>query len=202
MSKGSHDYAGYILTEEADGSKHLVKDTVYNKNETSGELEVAMTKPTDEAKQTLQPFTDIAAFVALQNQSGSLTDEVKVEFMSESDNILHDLIRSNPQLARRLMKFIFKDIVEQNGPNFSIPTSAESFDKIVDNFEDIENIDPDFKKQAYDTFDVALRAFIDSAKSLGSKNTLIAAMYDSMHTTEPINKDEDNSWESCNITIR
>ena len=37
--------------------------------------------------------------------------------MSESDNILHDLIRSNPQLARRLMKFIFKDIVE-NKPGF------------------------------------------------------------------------------------
>ena len=129
-------------------------------------------------------------------------DDAKKEFMEEADIILHDLIRSNPQLTRRLMKFIFKNIVEQNGPNFSISTSAESFDKIVDNFKDIENIDPDFKEQAYNTFDVALRAFIDSAKSLGSKNTLIAAMYDSMHTTEPINKDEDNSWESCNITIR
>ena len=74
MSKGSHAVAGYILTEEADGSKHLVKDVVYNRNETSGELEVAMIKPTDEAKQTLQPFTDIATFVDLQNQSGSLTD--------------------------------------------------------------------------------------------------------------------------------
>ena len=37
MSEGSHYYAGYILTEEADGSKHLVKDTVYDRNETSGE---------------------------------------------------------------------------------------------------------------------------------------------------------------------
>ena len=200
MSDGSHDRATYIMTIE-DGSINLAKNAVYDSNLLGG-YDLAMTKPADEAKQTLQPFKDIATFVDLQKQSGSLTDEAKVEFMSESDNILHDLIRSNPQLARRLMKFIFKDIVEQNGPNFSIPTSAESFDKIVDNFKDIENIDPDFKEQAYNTFDVALRAFIDSAKSLGSKNTLIAAMYDSMHTTEPINKDEDNSWESCNITIR
>ena len=200
MSKGSHAVAGYILTEEADGSKHLVKDTVYNKNETSGELEVAMTKPTDEAKQTLQPFTDIATFVNLQNQSGSLTDEAKVEFMQEVDNILHEMIKEDSATVNNLFGSVFDGTYDIDGKTFTIKASPEAFDQIVENFNSIEGSRA--KKTRYKNFDTLIRGFIDYAHRLGNSNTIINTLYDSMHTTEPINNSEDTSWESCNITIR
>lgn len=200
MSKGSHDYAGYILTEEADGSMHLVKDIVYNRNETSGDLEVAMTKPTDEAKQTLQPFTDIATFVALQNQSGSLTDEAKVEFMQEVDNILHEMIKEDSATVNNLFGSVFDGTYDIDGKTFTIKASPEAFDQIVENFNSIEGSRA--KKTRYKNFDTLIRGFIDYAHRLGNSNTIINTLYDSMHTTEPINNSEDTSWESCNITIR
>ena len=200
MSKGSHAFARYILTEEADGSKHLVKDVVYNINETSGELEIAMTKPTDEAKQTLQPFTDIATFVNLQNQSGSLTDEAKVEFMQEVDNILHEMIKEDSATVNNLFGSVFDGTYDIDGKTFTIKASPEAFDQIVENFNSIEGSRA--KKTRYKNFDTLIRGFIDYAHRLGNSNTIINTLYDSMHTTEPINNSEDTSWESCNITIR
>lgn len=200
MSKGSYAAASYILTEEADGSKHLVKDIVYNRNETSGELDVAMTKPTDEAKQILQPFTDIATFVDLQNQSGSLTDEAKVEFMQEVDNILHEMIKEDSATVNNLFGSVFDGTYDIDGKTFTIKASPEAFDQIVENFNSIEGSRA--KKTRYKNFDTLIRGFIDYAHRLGNSNTIINTLYDSMHTTEPINNSEDTSWESCNITIR
>ena len=159
-----------------------------------------MTKPTDEAKQTLQPFTDIATFVDLQNQSGSLTDEAKVEFMQEVDNILHEMIKEDSATVNNLFGSVFDGTYDIDGKTFTIKASPEAFDQIVENFNSIEGSRA--KKTRYKNFDTLIRGFIDYAHRLGNSNTIINTLYDSMHTTEPINNSEDTSWESCNITIR
>ena len=203
MSEGSHDIAGYILTEEDDGSKHLVKEVVYNKNETTGELEVAMTKPTDEAKQTLQPFTDIATFIDLQ-EPGSLTDDAKKEFMEEVNNILHEMIKEDSATVNNLFGSVLAGTYEIEGKTFTINASTETFDKIVENFNSIgkSKIPEGAKKIRRGRFDELLRNFVNYGYRLGNDNAILKALYDSMNTTEPINNSKDTSWESCNITIR
>lgn len=198
MSDGSHDRATYIMTIE-DGSVNLAKNAVYDSNLLGG-YDLVMTKPTDEAKQTLQPFTDIATFVDLQNQSGSLTDEAKVEFMQEVDNILHEMIKEDSATVNNLFGSVFDGTYDIDGKTFTIKASSEAFDQIVENFNSIEGSRA--KKTRYKNFDTLIRGFIDYAHRLGNSNTIINTLYDSMHTTEPINNSEDTSWESCNIIIR
>ena len=124
--------------------------------------------------------------------------------MEEVDFILHKMIGEDSATVNKLFGSVFAGTYEIEGKEFTINAFPENFDKIVENFNSIgdSNIPEGAKKIRRKNFDKFLRNFVDYGYRLGNDNAILKALYDSMNTTEPINNSEDNSWESCNITIR